>query len=92
MTEATARLGLARALDRLSDPDTAMPHLRAIIETKPPGPYGVLARAQLTLGQMLDRLGRREEALRAYHAALDVVPPDDPDRVVRAARAGIRGR
>jgi len=92
MTEATARLGLARVLDRLSDSDTAMQHLRAIIETKPPGPYGVLARAQLTLGQMLDRLGRRDDALRAYHAALDVVPPDDPDRVVRAARAGIRGR
>jgi tetratricopeptide (TPR) repeat protein len=92
MTEASARLGLARVLDRLSDPDTAMQHLHAIIETKPPGPYGVLARAQLTLGQILDRLGRREEALHAYHAALDVVPPDDPDRVVRAARAGIRGR
>jgi tetratricopeptide (TPR) repeat protein len=91
-TEATARLGLAAVLDRLSDPDTAMQHLHAIIVTKPPGPYGVLARAQLALGQMLDRLGRRDEALRAYRAALDVVPPDDPDRVVRAARAGIRGR
>jgi tetratricopeptide (TPR) repeat protein len=91
MAEATARLGLARVLDRLSETETAMLHLRAIIETMPPGPYGVLARAQLTLGQMLDRLGRREEALRAYHAALDVAPPDDPDRVVRAARAGIRG-
>jgi len=92
MTEATARLGLAGVLDRLSDPDTAMQHLRAIIVTKPAGPYGVLARAQLTLGQLLDRLGRRNEAVRAYRAALDVVPPDDPDRVVRAARAGIRGR
>ena len=92
MTEATARLGLASVLDRLSESDTAMQHLRAIIETKPPGPYGVLARAQLALGQVLDRLGRREEALRAYRAALDVVPPDDPDRIVRAARAGIRGR
>ena len=92
MTEATARLGLAGVLDRLSDPDTAMQHLRAIIVTKPAGPYGVLARAQLALGQLLDRLGRRNEAVRAYRAALDVAPPDDPDRVVRAARAGIRGR
>jgi tetratricopeptide (TPR) repeat protein len=92
MTEATARIGLAGVLDRLSESDTALQHLRAIIEMKPAGPYGVLARAQLKLGQMLDRLGRREDALRAYRAALDVVPPDDPDGVVRAARAGLRGR
>ena len=92
MTEATARIGLAGVLDRLSESDTAMQHLRAIIEMKPTGPYGVLARAQLKLGQVLDRLGRREDALRAYRAALDVVPPDDPDGVVRAARAGLRGR
>ena len=91
-TEATARIGLAGVLDRLSESDTAMQHLRAIIEMKPAGPYGVLARAQLKLGQVLDRLGRREDALRAYRAALDVVPPDDPDGVVRAARAGLRGR
>ena len=92
MTEATALLGLASVLDRLSESDTALQHLRAIIEMRPAGPYGVLARAQLKLGQLLDRLGRREDALRAYRAALDVVPPDDPDGVVRAARAGIRGR
>ena len=91
-TEATARIGLAGVLDQLSESDTAMQHLRAIIEMKPAGPYGVLARAQLKLGQVLDRLGRREDALRAYRAALDVVPPDDPDGVVRAARAGLRGR
>jgi len=92
VTEATARIGLAGVLDRLSESDTAMQHLRAIIEMKPPGPYGVLARAQLTLGQVLDRLGRREDALRAYRAALDVVPPDDPDGIVRAARSGLRAR
>ena len=91
-TEATARLALAGVLDRLSESDTALQHLRAIIAMKPAGPYGVLARAQLTLGQVLDRLGRRDDALRAYRAALDVVPPDDPDGVVRAARAGLRGR
>ena len=56
-TEATARIGLAGVLDRLSESDTAMQHLRAIIEMKPAGPYGVLARAQLKLGQVLDRLG-----------------------------------
>ena len=47
MTEATARLGLAGVLDRLSESDTAMQHLRAIIEMKPAGPYGV-ARARAT--------------------------------------------
>ena len=79
-------------LDRLSESDAAMQHLRAIIEMKPAAPYGSYARAQLQLGQALDRLGRREEALRAYRAALASVPPDDPDGVVRAARAGMRGR
>jgi tetratricopeptide (TPR) repeat protein len=92
MTEATARLGLAAILDRLSESDPAMHHLLAIIEMKPAAPYGVLARTQLKLGQMLERLGRRDEALRAYQAALDVVPPDDPDGVVRAARAGLSRR
>jgi tetratricopeptide (TPR) repeat protein len=92
MTEAGARLALAGVLDRLSESDAAAQHLGAIIEMKPPGPYGVYSRAQLELGQLLDRLGRRDEALRAYRAALDTAPPDDPDRIVRAARAGMRRR
>jgi tetratricopeptide (TPR) repeat protein len=92
LAEATARFGLAGVLDRLSESDAAVPHLRAIIDMKSGVPYGITARAQLKLGEVLDRLGRRDEALRAYRTALEIAPPDDPDRIVRAARAGIRGR
>jgi tetratricopeptide (TPR) repeat protein len=92
MAEAAARFGLAGVLDRLSEGEAAVEHLRAIIEMKPASPYGIVARAQLRLGHVLDRLGRRDEALRAYRTALDIVPPDDPDRVARGARDGLRAR
>jgi tetratricopeptide (TPR) repeat protein len=92
MTEATARLGLASVLDRLSERESAVHHLRAIVDMKPIAPLGMMARAQLQLGRTLDHLGRRDEALTAYRAALDTVPAGDPDRIVRAARAGLRGR
>jgi tetratricopeptide (TPR) repeat protein len=92
MTEASARLGLATVLDRLSDSESAVQHLQAILAMKPTAPVGIGARTQLQLGQTLDRLGRRDEALAAYRAAIDSVPAGDPDRIVRAARAGLRGR
>ena len=92
LAEAAARVGLAGVLDRLSESDAAVEQLRAVIEMKPASPYGIAARAQLKLGQVLDRLGRRDEALRAYRTALDIVPPDDPDRVARSARDGLRAR
>jgi tetratricopeptide (TPR) repeat protein len=92
LAEAAARAGLAGVLDRLSESDAAVQHLRAIVDMKSGVPYGITARAQLKLGQIFDRLGRRDEALRAYRTALEIAPPDDPDRIVRAARAGIRRR
>ena len=63
MSEAAARFGLAGLLDRLSDSESALPHLRTIVEMKPASPLGIVARAQLQLGQTLDHLGRRTEAL-----------------------------
>ena len=90
MSEAVARLGLAGLLDRLSDSESALPHLRAILETKPAAPLGIVARAQLQLGQTLDHLGRRTEALIAYRAALASIPAGDPDRLAREAREGLR--
>ncbi len=92
LAEAAARFGLAGVLDQLSESEAAVQHLRAIIDMRTGAPYGITARAQLKLGEVLDRLGRRDEALRAYRTALAVAPPDDPDGVVRAARAGIRRR
>jgi len=92
MTEVKARLGLAGVLDRLSEREMAVEHLHAILELDPAAPVGALARTYLLLGQVLDRLGRHEAALEAYRAALDHVPPGDPDRIARAARAGLRRR
>jgi Flp pilus assembly protein TadD len=90
LTEAKARLGLAGLLDRLSDRDAAVQQLRTLLDMKPTAPYGIVARAELQLGQVLDHLGRRDEALLAYRAAIERAPPGDPDRIVRAARAGLR--
>ena len=92
MTEAAARVGLAGVLERLGEIESAVQHLRAVVDMKPTAPVGIMARAQLKLGQTLDRLGQRDEAIRAYRAAIDSAPPDDPDRVVRAAREGLRAR
>ena len=90
MSEAAARLGLAGLLDRLSDSESALPHLRTIVETKPSAPLGIVASAQVQMGRTLDHLGRRDEALTAYRAALASIPPGDPDRIASAARAGLR--
>jgi tetratricopeptide (TPR) repeat protein len=92
ITEVKARLGLASVLDRLSEQEAALRHLRAILEMKPTAPFGVIARTLLLLGQTLDHLGRRDEALTAYRAAIENAPAGDPDRIVRAARAAIRAR
>jgi tetratricopeptide (TPR) repeat protein len=92
MAAASAHLGLASVLDRLSETESAVDHLHAVIAAKPTAPFGVVARAQLLRGQTLDRLGRRDEALSAYRAAVESAPPGDPDRIVRAARRGLRGR
>jgi tetratricopeptide (TPR) repeat protein len=92
MAAASAHLGLASVLDRLSEPESAVEHLRAVIAAQPTAPFGIVARAQLLLGQILDHLGRRDEALAAYRAAIESAPPGDPDRIVRAARARMRRR
>jgi tetratricopeptide (TPR) repeat protein len=92
MTEAVARLGLAGVLDQLSERESAVEQLRMILEMRPAAPLGIVARTQLRLGHVLDRLGRRDEAVTAYRAAIESAPDGDPDRVVRAARAGLRAR
>ena len=92
MTEAAARLGLASVLDRLSESESAVQQLRAILDMTLVAPFGIVARTQLQLGRALDHLGRRDEALAAYRAALEHVPAGDPDRIARAARAEIRRR
>jgi tetratricopeptide (TPR) repeat protein len=92
MTEAAARLGLASVLDRLSESESAVQQLRAILEMKPVAPFGIVARTQLQLGRALDHLGRHDAARAAYRAALEHVPAGDPDRIARAARAGLRSR
>ena len=90
MAEATARLGMARQLDRLFETDKAAGQLRAVIAARPDAPFGAVPQAQVQLGEALDRLGRRAEAVAAYRAALASMPPDDPLDLEDRARHGLR--
>jgi tetratricopeptide (TPR) repeat protein len=91
MAEASARLGMARQLDRLFQTDAAVDHLRAVVDARPESPWGAAARAQVQLGEALDRLGARAEAIAAYRAALASMPEDeDPFDVEERARDGLR--
>jgi tetratricopeptide (TPR) repeat protein len=90
MSEAAARFGAAGVLDRLGESEAAVLHLQTIVQMKPTTPFGIVARAHLRLGQTLDHLGRRRDALAAYRAAIAATPARDPDRIDRAARAGLR--
>ena len=90
LAETAARLGIARQLDRRFETDAALPHLRAVIQSRPVAPFGSYALAQLRLAQALDRLGLRGDAVSAYKAALAAVPPGDPQEIADAARTGLR--
>jgi len=90
MSEVRARLGMAQQLDELCETDTAIEHLRAVIDAQPAAPFESFARAQLLLGRALDRLGQRDEAVAAYRSALMAVPARDPWHVDEDARAGLR--
>jgi tetratricopeptide (TPR) repeat protein len=90
MTEARARLGVARQLDRLYQTDKAIEVLRPVIDRRPVAPVEAVAQAQLQLGQALDRLGSRRDAQAAYRAAIAAASDSDPLKVVEPARAGLR--
>jgi Tfp pilus assembly protein PilF len=90
LAEAQARLGMARMLDAVHQTDTALEHLRAVVEDKPARPAGALAEACLALGEAEDRLGHRDAAVAAYRLAIAAAPSPDPREVRR--RAGERGR
>jgi tetratricopeptide (TPR) repeat protein len=90
MTETRARLGVALQHYRLAQHDAALPHLRAVIESNPPAPYGSVSLAHLQSGYVFDRLGRRDEAVGAYRAALATNPPGDPLKIASRARRGLR--
>lgn len=90
MAEAAARLGIALQLDRLSQPEAAIEHLRAVIAARPGAPFGAVARAHLQLGDALDHLGRRGEAVAAYRAASAAAGARDPLGLAARARAALR--
>lgn len=90
LAETVARLGLARQLDARQETETAIAHLRIVINRKPAVPVGALARAQLQLGYALDHQGQHQEAITAYRAAIESAPADDPDRITPAARQALR--
>lgn len=90
MTRARAQLGVALELYHLGQFDAAIPHLRAVIDSKARAPVGAEAVAQLQLGYIYDRVARRDQAIAAYRAALAVNPPGDPLKLESKARAGLR--
>jgi tetratricopeptide (TPR) repeat protein len=92
MAEAAARLGMALQLDRLSRSEEAIEPLRAVIDARPPAPFGAVARAHLQLGDALEHLGRRREATASYHAAIIAAGNDDPLRIAARARDAMRAR
>jgi tetratricopeptide (TPR) repeat protein len=77
LTEAHARLNIARLLDGLHQTDGAIEHLQAVIASRPAAPFGALPLAYLRLGEAYDRLGRRSDATSAYSAAIVVTSAPD---------------
>lgn len=90
LAETRARLGIALQLDRLDDAPSALPHLRAVIASKPEAPYGALAQAHLQLGHALNRMGMRDDAIAAYRTSLASLPPGDRTKIGDRARAAMR--
>jgi len=85
----TARLGIARQLDRLFETDAALVPLRSVIDEMPAAPDGALAQAHLQLGEALDRLGSRPEAMAAYRAAIAAAPAGDTLQIAEQAHAHV---
>jgi tetratricopeptide (TPR) repeat protein len=90
LAEANARLGIASQLDQLSEGEAGLEHLRAIIDTRPAAPFGIVARAQFQLGQTYEHLGRPAEAAAAYRAAIADAGRNDPLMIASRARAALR--
>ena len=89
-TTVRARLGMARQLDRLSESDVAIDHLRTVVAAGAAAPVGTVAQAQLQLGEALERMGAHDEALAAFQAAIAATPAGDPLTTAATARAARR--
>jgi tetratricopeptide (TPR) repeat protein len=85
----SARLGLAKQLNALSQPSRAVDVLKTIVAARPTQPYSALALAYFQLGGAYDRLGQRDAARTAYQSAFDAAPRDDPSRIRTRARRAI---
>ncbi|HVL67255.1 MAG TPA: tetratricopeptide repeat protein [Vicinamibacterales bacterium] len=90
LTEAQARLAIARLLDRLHQTDQAIEHLQTIVAQRPAAPFGALPLAYLRLGEAHDRLGQRAQALEAYRSALSLVPAPDVHAIRATATTRMR--
>jgi tetratricopeptide (TPR) repeat protein len=85
LTEARARLAIARHLDTLAQTDEAIDHLERVVALKPAAPYSATALAYLRLGEAHDRLNGRPAATAAYRMASLTVPDGDRHHVRRDA-------
>lgn len=90
LAETQSRLAVARLLDTLHQTDQSIEHLRAVVNLRPPAPFGALPLAYLRLGEAHDRMGERAAALDAYRTALTLVPSPDVHEIRVTANAKIR--
>ena len=88
--EMRARLGLARELLDLSQPERAIETLNVLVAARPSTPYGASSIAQWHLGLAYDRLGKRDLAVAAYNAAIALAPTGDPANIRAQAREALR--
>ena len=95
LTAARARVGLARELVDLAQPQQALDALAPVLRARPSAPYGITAEAALAQGNALAALGDRSGAATAYAQAFADAPRDDPDKVrarVREGQSKLRAR
>jgi tetratricopeptide (TPR) repeat protein len=92
MSQLRARLGIATALEQLSETDAALEQIAPIAQAKPAAPAWLVAQAHYQTGQALDRLGHRAAALEAYRAALATAPDDAPLEVGGKTKKAMRVR
>ena len=90
LAETQARLGIARQLDLLYQTDTALEHLRAVIDAKPVKPAGAIAAAYLALGEGEDRLGHHDAAVAAYRLAIAAASGTDTQGIRQKAADRMR--
>jgi tetratricopeptide (TPR) repeat protein len=92
LAEVRARLGMARELLELSQPERAIEVLNVVIHARAIAPYAAQSIAHVHLGDAYDRLGKRDLAVAAYDNAIALMPANARADIRTRARDGLRKR